>query len=456
MSGENQEIIFSIQEIQESNQEVQQSEKMDKIQQIEQILVTRVPERVFIVPYRNRPQQKFFFSKQMSFLLEDADDYEIYFVHQNDTRYFNRGAMKNIGFLAMKEKYPEDYQNINFIFNDVDTLPFNKLFDYKTEPGIVKHYYGFDYALGGIVVIKGGDFEQVNGYPNYWGWGMEDACLQKRCFMNKIQIDRSQFYTIGSPEILQLFDGVSRLVSKKDPLRMKNDNGIDGLRTIRDLNYTINSESANPADNEFMLAHDLIQVVNVNQFMTGVSFQKDTFHEYDLREPVTKVSFPDKAPTQKTMISQEEWKNIPYNQQFQEKNTQVMKQQQEQEQQQIFQKKRKQILLQRQQMLILQQQQQEQEKLEQQQMIQETRKQLLQKQQMLMNEQQQQQQSASYIFSQENSRKIESQNSFFKTSAEEEAKLELFENMIRQKELMNKNNQVPQRKGFNISLGGIR
>ena len=41
-----------------------------------------IPKKVFIVPYRNRPQHKFFFSKHMSFILEDCDDYEIYFSHQ--------------------------------------------------------------------------------------------------------------------------------------------------------------------------------------------------------------------------------------------------------------------------------------------------------------------------------------------------------------------------------------
>ena len=39
------------------------------------------PKRVFVVPYRNRLQQKFFFCQQMNFILEGVDDYEILFVH---------------------------------------------------------------------------------------------------------------------------------------------------------------------------------------------------------------------------------------------------------------------------------------------------------------------------------------------------------------------------------------
>ena len=273
------------------------------------------PKRVFIVPYRNRLQQKFFFCQQMNFILEGADDYEILFVHQMDSRPFNRGAMKNIGFLAMKEKYPDTYKDITFIFNDVDTLPFHKLFDYQTEKGVVKHYYGFDSALGGIVVIKGADFELVNGYPSYWGWGMEDACLQNRCLYNKIKIDRSQFYPIGSPEILQLFDGVERLVSPKDPQRMVQDRGIDGLKTIHKLTYTIDKESANPADNKYIVPdQDRLFYVNVTSFMTLVHFESDQYHQYDLREPVRKVSFPDhgKLVNPTTFVnSPTAWKNIP-------------------------------------------------------------------------------------------------------------------------------------------------
>ena len=371
--------------------------------------MAKIPSRVFIVPYRDRAEQKFFFSKQMSFLLEDKDDYEIYFVHQNDTRYFNRGAMKNIGFLAMKEKYPEDYQNMNFIFNDVDTLPFHKLFDYTTEPGVVKHHYGFETALGGIVVIKGGDFEAINGYPNYWGWGMEDACLQKRCMMVGLKIDRTKFFTIGSPQILQLFDGVSRLVSKKDPLRMKIDNGVDGIRTIHQLSYKIDSNSSNPKDNQFVVESSSIMVVNVNTFITGIPVQQDSFHEYDLRDPVSKVVYPDKPPSQKTMISKEEWVNIPHNEEFDEKSAQIHQQQLQQEHQQYIQQQVRQQIQARKQKIMQQQQQQQMQ------------------QQLPANAG-----TPAYVYSKENARRI-----------------------MQQQQQSNQLQQI-SRKSVNIGLGGVR
>ena len=270
------------------------------------------PKRVFIVPYRNRIQHKFFFSHQMSFLLENKTDYEIYFSHQCDKRAFNRGAMKNIGFMAVREKYPDDYKDITFIFNDVDTLPFHKLFDYQTELGTVKHYYGFETALGGIVVIKGADFEKINGYPNYWGWGLEDAALQHRCNYYKVKIDRSQFFPIGSPEVLQLFDGVSRIVSSRDSHRMQNDNGRDGIKSIHKLLYTIDKESINPLDNVYMVSNEKINVINISAFMTLVSFETDKYHEYDLRDPLSKLVFPENSkPLQTYSVQPDSWKNIP-------------------------------------------------------------------------------------------------------------------------------------------------
>ena len=286
----------------------------------------KIPKRVFIVPYRNRIQHKFFFSKYMSFILETDEDYEIYFTHQCDARTFNRGAIKDIGFIAVRNKYPEHYKDITFIFNDVDTIPFSKIFDYETTHGVVKHYYGFKYALGGIVVMKGSDFEKTNGFPCFWGWGMEDNALQKRCDAVGLKIDRSIFYNIGSPEILQLFDGISRIISKKDPWRGEHDNGVDGLRTITQLKYTIDEKSENPNDNIFTVHNNKIMFVNVTTFLTHIPFGSEEYYNYDLREPKRKIINPDKIKeTRKTVVTTNDWSNIPHYPTTREKRENVVK-----------------------------------------------------------------------------------------------------------------------------------
>ena len=300
-------------------------EEVSKTNDVQEI--SKIPKRVFIVPYRNRVQHKFFFSKYMQFILEDDDSYEIYFSHQCDARTFNRGATKNIGFLAIKNKYPNHYKDITFIFNDVDTIPFYKIFNYDSTPGVVKHYYGFKYALGGIVAMKGGDFERINGYPCFWGWGMEDNALQKRCEAHGLHIDRSVFYNIGSPEILQLFDGISRIISKKDPWRGEHDNGIDGLRTISNLAYTIDEKSANPNDNIFVVQKLNALVINIRTFNTYIPFGSEQYYNYDLREPKRKIINPDKIKeTRKMVVTTNDWTNIPYYPTSIEKKEQYMQQ----------------------------------------------------------------------------------------------------------------------------------
>ena len=273
----------------------------------------KIPKRVFIVPYRNRIQHKFFFCKYMSFILEDHDDYEIFFAHQCDARTFNRGAVKNIGFIAVKNKYPEHYKDITFIFNDVDTIPFTKIFDYETTHGVVKHYYGYKHSLGGIIVMKGADFERTNGFPCFWGWGMEDNALQKRCDKVGLKIDRSVFYNIGSPEILQLFDGITRIISKKDPWRGEHDDGVDGLYTMKQLQYTIDEKSDNPSDNIFVVHNSNIQFINIKTFLTRIPFGAEEYYNYDLREPKRKIVNPDKIKeTRKSVVTTQDWTNIPY------------------------------------------------------------------------------------------------------------------------------------------------
>lgn len=289
---------------------------------------TKAPKIVFIVPYRNRPQHKFFFSNYLKSIMNESplkNDYEIYFSHQCDARAFNRGATKNIGFLAVKEKYPNHYKNITFIFNDIDTIPFSTIFDYNTVPGIVKHFYGFNYALGGIVALNGTDFEAINGFPNFWGWGMEDNVLQTRCEKIGLKIDRSQFFPIGNPNILHLFDGVQRIINRKDPWRATHDDGIDGLRTIHKLQYSIDTESVNPLDNVHIVHADNMFVINISTFMSGTKFEHDNYHTYDLREPPRKIIHPDKIRTTKIDHTTDDWSNIPFYPTTEKKNEMIQK-----------------------------------------------------------------------------------------------------------------------------------
>jgi hypothetical protein len=288
----------------------------------------KVPKIVFIVPYRNRYQHKFFFSNYLKSIMDESilkDDYEVYFSHQCDARSFNRGATKNIGFLAVKSKYPNDYKNITFIFNDIDTIPFSSIFDYETVSGIVKHFYGFKYALGGIVALNGYDFEKINGFPNFWGWGMEDNVLQKRCEKIGLRIDRSQFFPIGNPNILHLFDGVQRIINRKDPWRATHDDGIDGLKTIHKLQYKINTESTNPLDNVHMINVDNIFIINISTFMTGTKFENDNYHKYDLREPPRKIIHPDRIKNVKSEDITDDWSKIPFYPTIQKKNEMIQK-----------------------------------------------------------------------------------------------------------------------------------
>jgi hypothetical protein len=230
-----------------------------------------IPKFIFIVPYRDREQQKCFFLRQMKYVLEDLNknDYEVYFVHQCDKRDFNRGAMKNIGFLAMKNKYPNHYQQITFIFNDVDTMPYTKNFlKYDTKIGNVKHFYGYKNTLGGIVSIKGGDYEKTNGFPNLWAWGYEDNMFQDRVLSSGLKIDRGQFYPIMDKNILQMKDGLERVVNRNEYNRFVNKT-VDGLRTVSGLEYDYDNN---------------LQFINVKQFNVETANDKSKNTVHDLRK----------------------------------------------------------------------------------------------------------------------------------------------------------------------------
>jgi hypothetical protein len=218
-----------------------------------------VPKIVFIIPYKNRELEKTHFSVYMSYLLEDylENDYEIYYSHQTENKPFTRGGTKNIGFLCVKKKYPNDYKNITFVFNDIDTLPIKKnILEYETLKGIVKHFYGFTYTLGGIFSITGEDFELCNGFPNLYGWGLEDNAMNDRVIKNNLIIDRSVFFNIHSREIIHIMDSSKRLINNRDPGDYQGNNLKDNLYSIKELNYNIVENEENKKNilkNEFMI-----------------------------------------------------------------------------------------------------------------------------------------------------------------------------------------------------------
>lgn len=240
------------------------------------------PQIVFLVPYRDRPQQKAFFLKHMSYVMEDfAAPWELYFVEQCYEGSFNRGGMKNAGFRAIQEKYPDAWGDITFVFNDVDCMPFTKGYlNYDTTAGTVKHFYGFKNTLGGIVSIKGSDFAAAGGYPMLYGYGWEDNALQQRVLASGLTIDRSQFHPLYSTEIMSFRDGIIRQVNRAEfDLYMKNMD--EGLKDIRKIVYDFDGHNIN------------IRVLNFGR--EEVVAQT---YQYDLRYGNAPFGNPARAPKQ--------------------------------------------------------------------------------------------------------------------------------------------------------------
>lgn len=250
------------------------------------------PKIVFIVPYRDRAVDLESFSRKMRHILEDvpADDYRIYYAHQLDERAFNRGAMKNIGFIAMRQMYPSSYKNITFVFNDVDTTPAAKdIINYETAAGVIKHFYGFTFTLGGIVSITGGDFEALNGFINMWAWGFEDNALNDRAIARGIHIDRSTFFPVSDKNIDISTNGYVRTVNRGEFAQFRQGT-TEGITSIRDLAYEIDESSG---------------FINVSAFNTGRDENKLLTSQYDLRDgpvPFKNQGRPHTRPAMKMLL----------------------------------------------------------------------------------------------------------------------------------------------------------
>ena len=199
----------------------------------------------------------------MPWILE-GQDYRILFIHQNDKRPFNRGAIKNIGFLYVKTTYPNNYKNIVLIFHDIDYMAWRQnQFDFTAKKGLIKHYFGFDKSLGGIFSIMAGDFELLNGFPNIWTWGLEDNILYNRSRAMRIRVDKSKRVCTqeGADNIIGLWHGWDRLINPNIHNKMAHDNGQDGISCLHHVKY---NEDVFPENSR-------ISMVHVNSFNTAES-----------------------------------------------------------------------------------------------------------------------------------------------------------------------------------------
>jgi hypothetical protein len=147
-------------------------------------------------------------------------------------------------------------------------MPIRKsLLNYETTLGSIKHFYGYQNTLGGIVSIKGADFERIGGFPNFWAWGYEDNLLQLRAQSNGLMIDRSVFFPMLDVNIIHLNEGINRTINKGEFDKYVG-NTNDGLQTLKNITKSID---------------EVTGFINITSFTSGSEPNVNQNIDYDLR-----------------------------------------------------------------------------------------------------------------------------------------------------------------------------
>ncbi|XP_033736202.1 beta-1,4-galactosyltransferase 2-like [Pecten maximus] len=154
-----------------------------------------------IIPFRDREiHLKIYLSNVIPKLRRQNADFTIYVVEQAPGSHFNRGMMRNVGFVEASKIADYDC----FIFNDVDSIfeDDRNIFRCGRDNSVRHLVTGvdvFDYKLkysilvGGIIAFTPAQFRKVNGYSNfYFDWGAEDDDIYYRTERENMVIERPE------------------------------------------------------------------------------------------------------------------------------------------------------------------------------------------------------------------------------------------------------------------------
>lgn len=125
-----------------------------------------------VVPYRDRAPQLL---RLLPRLEQIRNVQEIIIVEPQNKGPFNRGWVKNVGFLLANCKV--------VYFYDVDLLPGLAFHEFPLiHDRRCLHLYGHPHCYGGIVGFRAEDFDEVGGFVNnQLAWGGEDRYLRQVC-----------------------------------------------------------------------------------------------------------------------------------------------------------------------------------------------------------------------------------------------------------------------------------
>ena len=194
---------------------------------------------IIIIPIRDRENQLEEIIKRFKEILPSQNlDYKIYIIEQTSGKLFNRGKLLNIGFLESQKNKFSNY----FVTHDVDIYSkTNDLLNYKPFDG-VKHLYGYDFSLGGIVTFNNNTFKKVNGFSNeFWGWGKEDDDIQSRCISSGININRKDF----------IYRNTTKLIEDIPSWGSKNKGGSSSTNSLTNNTIKLNNNIIKYKNNDY-------------------------------------------------------------------------------------------------------------------------------------------------------------------------------------------------------------